>query len=106
MDARSGKLHPGRLQVNHVVPVSPECTRVLFDYYYEDVSSDGAMKRIANDLDYSDRVQKEDIEICERVQAGLSSRAYDRGRFSVEMEQGVYHFQTRLKKAYRRMTPG
>jgi hypothetical protein len=30
----------------------------------------------------------------------LGSRAYDKGRFSVRFEEGVYHFQI-LKHAYR-----
>jgi len=46
-------------------------------------------------------VQHEDAEICERVQQGLGSRAYDKGRFSVRFEEGVYHFQKLLKHAYR-----
>ena len=91
---------PGRLQTNVVVPVAHNRCRVLFDYYYDDVSSPAAAKAIQADLDYNDMVQKEDIEICELVQRGLESRSYDRGRFSVEMEQGVYHFQCLLKKAY------
>ena len=94
---------PGRLQANLVVPVAHDRTRVIFDYYYDDVSNPAALKTIDDDIAYSDRVQKEDIEICERVQTGLSSRAYDRGRFSVEMELGVYHFQSLLRKAYRRI---
>jgi choline monooxygenase len=92
---------PGRLQTNLVMPISPERTRVTFWYFYEDVSSAAAKGRIAADLAYSDQVQQEDIEICERVQEGLQSRAYDRGRFSVDQEQGVYDFQLRLKRAYR-----
>jgi choline monooxygenase len=50
---------------------------------------------------FSDRVQQEDVDICEHVQRGLASRAYDRGRFSVEAEAGVYHFQCLLKESYR-----
>ena len=92
---------PDRLQMNRVLPVSHDRTRVLFDYYYADVASAGAIRKIEEDLDFSDRVQQEDIEICEHVQLGLQSRAYDRGRFSVECEQGVYHFQCLLKEAYR-----
>ena len=91
---------PGRLQTNIVLPVSHDRCKVLFDYYYDDAASPAAKKLIRDDLDYSDKVQKEDIEICELVQRGLESRAYDKGRFSVEMEQGVYHFQCLLKQAY------
>jgi len=40
------------------------------------------------------------MEICEHVQRGLESKAYDRGRFSVECEGGICHFQTLIKAAY------
>jgi choline monooxygenase len=92
---------PGRLQTNVIVPLAHNRTRVIFDYFYDDVDSPAAKKIIADDIEYSDRVQKEDMEICEHVQKGLESRAYDRGRFSVKCEQGVYHFQTLLKEFYR-----
>jgi choline monooxygenase len=95
---------PGRLQTNLILPVSHARTKVIFDYYYDDIVSPEALKLIDEDINYSDRVQHEDMEICEQVQKGLSSLAYDRGRFSVEMEQGVYHFQCLLKSAYRDFT--
>lgn len=91
---------PGRLQTNLVLPLAQDKTLVIFEYYYDDVTSPRALQIIAEDIDYSDRVQQEDIEICERVQMGLNSPAYDRGRFSVLREQGVYHFQSLLKEAY------
>lgn len=92
---------PGRLQVNSVIPLAHDRTRVLFDYYYADVTSPKAARHIEADLAFSDRIQDEDKEICEHVQNGLLSHAYDRGRFSVECEGGVYHFQCLLKEAYR-----
>jgi len=64
------------------------------------VESAAAKARAEADHEYSDKVQEEDREICERVQQGLGSRAYDRGRFSPEMEEGVWHFQSLLKGAY------
>ncbi|QXD17000.1 aromatic ring-hydroxylating dioxygenase subunit alpha [Rhodocaloribacter litoris] len=91
---------PGRLQVNLVEPLAPDRCRVIFDYYYDDVASPEARRAIERDLAFSDRVQQEDIAICEHVQRGLASGAYDRGRFSAECEEGVYHFQTLLKEAY------
>lgn len=92
---------PGRLQTNLVVPIGHDRCRVEFGFHYRDVTGDAARKAIADDLDYSDKVQREDIDICELVQRGLSSRAYDRGRFSVDAEAGVHHFQDRVKRAYR-----
>lgn len=92
---------PGRLQTNLVEPLAADRCRVTFHYFYDDVESPAARKKIEEDLAYSDHVQREDIEICERVQLGLSSRVYDRGRFSVEFEAGVHHFQGLIKNAYR-----
>jgi choline monooxygenase len=80
-----------------VEPVDTGRCTVHFDYFYEDGASDA---RIRDDLEYSERVQQEGIEICERVQEGLQSIGYDRGRFSVECEQGVWHFQAMLKRAF------
>ena len=91
---------PGRLQSNVVIPVAPDRCKVIFRYYYDDVTSPAAQQRIEADIAFSDKVQQEDGEICERVQRGLGSRAYDKGRFSVRFEEGVHHFQTLLKRAY------
>ena len=39
-----------------------------------------------------------DIVLCEQVQRGLRSRAYDSGRFSALRENGVYHFQNLVRE--------
>ena len=92
---------PGRLQTNLVLPEGHDRCRVIFQYFYDDAGAPGAAERIESDLAYSDSVQQEDIEICERVQQGLGSQAYDRGRFSVKYEAGVHHFQELVRSAYR-----
>lgn len=86
---------PGRLQTNIIKPISTVKTEVIFNYYYEDPDD---AETIKEDIKYSDEIQQEDIEICELVQKGLQSKAYDKGRFSVEREKGVYHFQSLLKR--------
>jgi choline monooxygenase len=93
---------PHRIQANLVLPDGPDRCRVIFWYYYDDPDAPGRAAQIDADLAYSEDIQREDREICERVHLGLRSRAYDRGRFSVEMESGVHHFQTLLKQSYRR----
>lgn len=93
---------PGRLQVNRVDATAHNACSTVFDYYY--LTPDPA--RIEQDRLFSDQVQAEDIDICERVQAGLESRAYDRGRFSYDLEGGVHHFQQCLKRSYRRARTG
>ena len=91
---------PGRLQTNMVVPAGPERCRVVFEYFYADVDDARARGLVEADERFSDAVQAEDIGICERVQRGLESPGYDRGRFSVRYEAGVWHFQRLVKRAY------
>ena len=91
---------PGRLQTNVITPLGQERCRVQFDYYYDKLDDPKTRKMAEEDIRYSDEIQQEDITICEQVQRGLRSRAYDRGRFSVKRELGVYHFQTLLKKQF------
>ena len=42
---------------------------------------------------FSDEIQHEDIDICEKVQRGLGLATYQAGRFSAKRENGVHHFQ-------------
>ncbi|WP_441000248.1 aromatic ring-hydroxylating oxygenase subunit alpha [Fodinibius sp. SL11] len=88
---------PGRLQTNVIRPISPTHTEVIFKYYYTNPDD---KDMIHDDLEYSEKIQDEDIEICELVQKGLQSKAYNKGRFSVEREKGVYHFQSVLKREF------
>ncbi len=97
---------PHRVQANLVVPEGHDRCRVIFWYYYDTPEAAGRAEQIAADIEYSEMVQREDADICHRVHQGLSSRAYDRGRFSVEMESGVYHFQQLLKRGYRQWREG
>lgn len=92
---------PGRLQTNVVAPVAPQQCRVVFDYYHADLESAAARRMIAEDLAFSDEVQREDVAICERVQKGLASGAYRAGRLSPKREAGLHHFQNLLRAAYR-----
>jgi choline monooxygenase len=91
---------PGRIQVNTVLPAGAAACRVVFDYYYDEMESEAARRRIDEDVVFSNLVQAEDADICAHVQRGLASKGYDRGLFSPECENGVYHFQCLLKAAY------
>jgi choline monooxygenase len=45
------------------------------------------------------KVEMEDEEVVESVQRGVSSRLYDRGRFSARREVGTHHFHKLLAGA-------
>ncbi len=88
-------LSPDVAQSNVVLPLGPERCRVIFDFfYYGDVSPEVRKQNIA----YSDEIQREDIDICETVQRNLHSPAYEAGRFCAKRENGVYAFQSMLRR--------
>jgi choline monooxygenase len=91
---------PGRMQVNQILPIDADSCIVHFDYYYTPETLLRNPNMPDEDKAYSERVQAEDIQICEHVQKGLVSNAYTSGRFSVETELGPWHFQELLKKDY------
>ena len=80
---------PDHLQLNVVEPVGVDQTRTVFEWYAP--TAEGAA--IARGIELGEQTQREDVALCEAVQRRLSSRAYDRGRFSVRRENGVHHFQ-------------
>ena len=85
--------YPTHMQVNVVRPLSHDRTNISFLNYLKD------------DVDYftthmatSHRVEMEDEEIVMSVQKGVSSRLYDRGRYSPRREGGTHHFHQLLNQ--------
>lgn len=86
--------YEGYLDTNLVLPLSVGRCRVIFDFYFADGGSDEDAKR--RSVAVGERVQQEDIDICESVQRGLRSRSYDIGRLSVRREAGEHLFHRLL----------
>ena len=68
---------------------------VIFDYYFADTSS-AAAKHNQESIAVSEKVQDEDMTICDSVQRGLRSRAYVAGRLSLRREAGEHLFHRLL----------
>ncbi len=85
------------MDTNLVVPLGLDQCRVLFDFYFADVSA-GQEEHNRASIATSDRVQEEDVAICESVQKGLASRAYGAGRLSVRREAGEHLFHRLLAR--------
>ena len=92
--------YEGYLDTNLVIPVDGDHCRVVFDFYFSDVS---AAARAYNEQSVAvgNRVQDEDLGICEAVQRGLKSRAYGTGRLSVRREAGEHWFHRLLAEDLR-----
>ena len=84
------------LDTNLVLPTGPEQCEVVFDYYFLETEGEAARAFIERSIAASHRVQEEDISICESVQKGLASPAYDRGIYAPRIEMGAYHFHRLL----------
>jgi len=87
---------------NLVVPLGPERTLTIFEWYFRDPDSSEVQERVRQTVEFSDEIQIEDMRICEAVQRNLRSRTYTRGRYSVRRENGVHHFHGLLAEFARR----
>jgi phenylpropionate dioxygenase-like ring-hydroxylating dioxygenase large terminal subunit len=87
--------YEGYLDTNLVIPLAVDRCEVIFDFYFGDIS-ESHMSYIRESIGVSERVQQEDIVICEGVQRGLGSRAYNAGRLSVRREAGEHLFHRLL----------
>ena len=83
------------MDTNLVIPRGVDRTEVVFDFYFAgDMSASDA--RVRESIEVSEQIQQEDVAICESVQRGLGSRAYNTGRLSVRREAGEHLFHRLL----------
>lgn len=81
------------MDTNWVIPLDQDRTLTVFDYFFH---QDAEADFIEASLAASHQVQQEDIAICESVQRGLNSSAYDVGRYAPRLEQAEHHFHSML----------
>lgn len=87
-----------------ILPAGPTRTLETWDFYLEtDQLTDAEVQSVR----YIDEVlQVQDIDIVESVQRGMSTPAFDQGRFVYDpagsglSEHGVHHFHGLLLEAY------
>jgi len=86
------------MDTNMVIPTGANSCTVVYDYFLENemvnnMSETDLQLFISESLKASDQVQQEDNMICESVQTGLQSSAYDVGRYApgVEMADHAFH---------------
>jgi choline monooxygenase len=85
----------GVMDTNLVLPLGVDKCAVIFDYYFVDISP-AAARQHRDSIAVSEKVQDEDMAICDSVQRGLASRAYVAGRLSVRREAGEHLFHRLL----------
>ena len=90
-------VYRGYMDTNLVLPDGVDRCRVVFDFYFDDVSA-AAAERNRESIAVGERVNDEDVGICEAVQRGLHSQAYGAGRLSVRREAGEHLFHRLLAR--------
>lgn len=91
---------PGNVSLNLILPVSPGQTRAIYEYCFVDAVRD---EQVGEFCAFIDQVQREDIVLCESVQRGLGSGAFDQGRLMLSRERALQHFQ---RLVHRSLTGG
>jgi choline monooxygenase len=87
--------YEGVMDTNLVLPLGTDKCAVIFDYYFADTRP-AAEAHNRESIAVSEKVQDEDMAICDAVQRGLHSRAYVAGRLSVRREAGEHLFHRLL----------
>jgi choline monooxygenase len=87
--------YEGVMDTNIVYPMGVDQCLVVFDFWFEDVS-DARDAYNRRSVELGERIQQEDVDICESVQRGLMSRAYDTGRLAPSRETGEHLFHRLL----------
>lgn len=91
----------GYINLLHHIPVSPEETLQVIEWYCEDQEPSPEEQEA---IDFMAKVREEDISLCESVQKGLHSQGYSQGLFMTGDQGGVnenavHDFQQKVLKA-------
>jgi choline monooxygenase len=93
------------MDTNMVIPTSPSTCTVVYDYFLEKETlqslGEEADTFLSTSLAASDQVQQEDNMICQSVQVGLHSSAYDTGRYAPGVEMADHAFHQTLARQLR-----
>lgn len=81
------------MNVERIVPVGPDTTHVVYDYFAVDLDRIEAMVEMSN------VVLDEDAAMCEAVQRNLDAGIYEAGPLSPRHEASVAWFQRRISSA-------
>jgi len=84
------------MDTNYVLPLAHNKSAIIYDYFFSKQELAKKPEYIEKCLAASDTVQTEDTLVCERMQLGLQSISYDKGRYAPTKETATYHFHRKL----------
>jgi choline monooxygenase len=87
---------PQNISIERWLPLGPDRTLEVSDYWF---GADVGEERVQELIAFGTQVAKEDIALCERVQAGLDSGGVPQGRLMLASEGLIHDFQRRVRDA-------
>jgi Rieske 2Fe-2S family protein len=95
-------LHPDYLMIHHGWPVSPSHTRVENEFYFTPEAVADPAFDPSDAVGLWDEINRQDWKVCELVQEGMGSRAWNGGRYS-DQEELVRDFDDFVVSEYGRL---
>jgi len=89
------------MDTNFLVPISIDKTLIVFDWYYVEKETEENKEKIDKLISFGHQTQIEDEIICERVQRGMYSQSWIKGRYAPTVEIGVNHFHSWYHSNYK-----
>ncbi|MDZ5473901.1 aromatic ring-hydroxylating dioxygenase subunit alpha [Bacillus sp. 31A1R] len=85
---------PANLSIHQSIPIDHRTTKYVYTTFFmnEEITEEEEKLMAIDEL-----VRKEDLEICEMVQKGIDTGAYEQGRFSLT-ENLVHHFHLMIQR--------
>lgn len=69
--------------------MSHDRTLTVFEWYFADPGTPESWNSLQAGIEFSDEVQREDVELCESVWRNLQVGVYNQGRYSILRENGA-----------------
>jgi choline monooxygenase len=80
------------------MPIDAKRTRLFYNFYFKDVSPEGAEAR-KRTIDINCGIVREDFGICEIAQGNIDAGRYTQGPLSPRHEDGVRYFHELVRNA-------
>jgi len=94
-------VYPGGMNCSRIVPVDERRTRIIYNFFFRDVSEAAAAQN-ERTIETNCDIVREDFGICERSQANLEAGIFQHGPLSPKHEIGVRYFHDRVRQAMAR----
>ena len=93
-------LHPDYVMTHLLTPLAPGRTRIRCSWAFPRTATEGEGFDPSYAVDFWDLTNRQDWAACEGVQRGLAAPGFEPGPLAPD-EDGVYHFVSRVARAYR-----